>query len=379
MHAFAVAAVAVGDYMFPISWVPLALLKATPGIQTNPLMLILLELLVRQSTIKTPQVLQVLHFLTILTQSSRCSRMLAIAPLPSAVALVGAIVSSSKAARQAQCCGSQVEAMVQLLVEVAKHTLQLVYLMQSSSSDSGGSNAGLVGGVLGHSGALSGTSADSVAPASAAADGGRPLQQKQQQQQQQGGAGIGRVEGCSALMWAACHHLQSAEAMGKDVELEGCLQQDVKEVKQLLEALEVRGVYSQGSHTASTSSSSSSSTQMGLSTSKGSRKVGTSSEGPSNCSSSTTTTCSDDLRPDQSAGSKPPLADCLEATGRVMASLIQSWCCSNPQCGSLHGPTELGTALAGVCEGCKSVAYCSRGCQELHWPQHRRKCMGRYW
>ena len=365
--------------MFQIHRLPLALVKPTAGIQTDPLVYVLLELLVRpcsQSTV----VVQILHLMSLLTQPSRCCSMLAVAPLPSAVSLVGALVSSSKAARQAQCCGSQVKAMARLLLEVAKHTLQLVDLMQSSNSGSGGGNAGVVGDEVGDSGlALDVPAASADNPAAAAAGGGLPLQE---QQQQQGVLGTGREERRSALIWAACHLVQSAEAVGKDVELGGCLLQDAEEVKQLLQALQVNGVCSEGSRPASSSSSSSnssSSTRRCRCTSKRNSKLNTSSERSCSSATCTSNTCPGTLEPNHSACSKGPWAECAaELAGKVMASLSQSWCCSSPQCGTLQGPSELGMVLAGVCGGCKSVAYCSRRCQELHWPQHRKNCMDSY-
>ena len=119
--------------------------------------------------------------------------------------------------------------MVQLLLETAKHTLQLVELMQSGGSGGQSGNAGVVGDEGGQKGALevSGTSADNFA---AAAERRLPFQE----QQQQGAVDTGRDEWHRAILWGACHLVESAKTVGKNMGLEGCCQQEAKETEQLL-------------------------------------------------------------------------------------------------------------------------------------------------
>ena len=57
-----------------------------------------------------------------------------------------------------------------------------------------------------------------------------------------------------------------------------------------------------------------------------------------------------------------------------------SFCCNNPFCEMLTGPSELGLVLGkasgqerGVCKGCRVAVYCSRDCQEADWHRYHKE------
>ena len=44
--------------------------------------------------------------------------------------------------------------------------------------------------------------------------------------------------------------------------------------------------------------------------------------------------------------------------------------CSNPGCFN----AEDGQVAFARCGACKTKSYCSRDCQKMHWPEHKREC-----
>ena len=332
-------------------------------------------------------VIQFLHFLSFLTQPDRCSFVTLLADdslLCLAVPLVGALVSSSKACRLAESYQIEREAAGQLLLEIAKHTLQLAMAVVPQSRTSVRASAAAAAGTS--STALkSAVSAPALAVTSFSASsssGELAVTGGQAGQQELGSASLAgdREEGVSALLWGSCHlsisaarlMLQKADpdsgqAPSANVQLRPSQIEDVKAVQQLLQDLQ----YSSAEH--SSSSSSRSKHQAGCS--KGSSAgLGTT----YSATNSSTDSCANSTKQEQCRASSEkagPLSSLERVARRSMARVIQSCCCNNPECVALEGGSELGMVLGGVCGGCRSVAYCSRGCQELDWKEHRRTCM----
>lgn len=61
---------------------------------------------------------------------------------------------------------------------------------------------------------------------------------------------------------------------------------------------------------------------------------------------------------------------------QALGSLAISMVCNNPGCTNSSGPTELKLVKGSskTCSGCQVARYCSRGCQEQHWKQHKATC-----
>jgi hypothetical protein len=82
-------------------------------------------------------------------------------------------------------------------------------------------------------------------------------------------------------------------------------------------------------------------------------------------------------------GSLMSLSDstfCSKIKNYLSASAA-SFCCSNPSCMNLSGPSELKLVWGGAagrgggyCCGCKRVCYCSKACQRVCWGEHREVC-----
>ena len=365
-----------------MSEIPLKLLQPiSAGAQTDPLTFILLELLVRDAADSRLCVAQVLHFLSFLTQPDRCSCLPLLegdSLLGFAVPLAGALVSSSKASQLVMWhYRSEREAVVKLLLETAKHTLQLATAIvqhgkrdgEASAANVASSAAALVGTVI----------------STASSSGLQPAITGQQAGQHQllGSASLasGREQGVGALVWGACHLIVSAArvmlhkadiASGVKPPADANAQQlqDVEAVQQLLQDLQYS---SRKGSTRSTSSSSSRSKHQAGST-KGSR-AGLGAAIHSATSINTEGSCTQQEQCRTSGSNAGPSASLERVARRSMARVIQSCCCNNLECVSLEGVSELGMVLGGVCGGCRSVAYCSRGCQELDWKEHRKTCM----
>ena len=69
------------------------------------------------------------------------------------------------------------------------------------------------------------------------------------------------------------------------------------------------------------------------------------------------------------------------AGGRgILDQMPVSFCCNNPNCIALQGPSDVALVLGkagegrGVCEECKAAVYCCSKCQEGNWPVHKLVC-----
>ena len=73
-------------------------------------------------------------------------------------------------------------------------------------------------------------------------------------------------------------------------------------------------------------------------------------------------------------------AESLGCFARMVLSMVpMGFCCNNPDCKELGGLSELGLVQGpkgarGVCGGCGLACYCSRACQEKVWGAHRQVC-----
>ena len=73
-------------------------------------------------------------------------------------------------------------------------------------------------------------------------------------------------------------------------------------------------------------------------------------------------------------------AESLKCLARMVLSMVPvGFCCNNPDCRELAGLSELGLVQGpegarGVCGGCGLACYCSRECQEKVWGAHRQVC-----
>ena len=235
-----------------MSEVPLKLLQPCAGTQTDPLTFILLELLVRDGAESRLCVTQVLHFLSFLTQPDRCScvPLLAANDLLQgfAVPLAGALVSSSKASRLVMGDSTEQEAMGQLLLETAKHTLQLATAIVQDGKRDGEASAAANSAV---STAASGSAAASASALAGRAVSGAAVRGRQLWGQLGSASSAGdREQGVSALVWGACHLAISAanlmlrkadtangETAAANVQLRPSLREDVKAVQELLQDL----------------------------------------------------------------------------------------------------------------------------------------------
>jgi len=63
---------------------------------------------------------------------------------------------------------------------------------------------------------------------------------------------------------------------------------------------------------------------------------------------------------------------CLDKKYDEVKTITKMGICLNPQCNNNSGLVERSKTM--YCSGCRFVAYCSRGCQEAHWPMHREAC-----
>jgi hypothetical protein len=66
----------------------------------------------------------------------------------------------------------------------------------------------------------------------------------------------------------------------------------------------------------------------------------------------------------------------LQQLGLILAKFAVPYCCNNPSCRTVSGPTEQSTVggRSCICAGCLTARYCGRGCQRLHWKQHKPVC-----
>ena len=63
---------------------------------------------------------------------------------------------------------------------------------------------------------------------------------------------------------------------------------------------------------------------------------------------------------------------CLEKKYKEVKSIAKIGFCHNPKC-SLPGNKTVRSAMF-YCTQCRNVNYCSRECQEAHWPGHKQIC-----
>jgi len=66
----------------------------------------------------------------------------------------------------------------------------------------------------------------------------------------------------------------------------------------------------------------------------------------------------------------------LRVTGLACCSHPVAPMCNNPNCGYIHGDTELRlvTGKSCMCGGCRVAHYCCRACQQEHWEMHKPAC-----
>ena len=63
---------------------------------------------------------------------------------------------------------------------------------------------------------------------------------------------------------------------------------------------------------------------------------------------------------------------CLDDKYKEVKSITRMGICSNPECSLPRGKVERKGMLH--CIRCRKEYYCSRECQEAHWPRHREWC-----
>ena len=127
--------IAVGGQYLPLLSLPLEQLSPQPHLQTQPLQFLLLEMLLRCSSIAgdAPQLLQALHLLVTATHPSRCSPASVAASMADALPLLGALVSSSKVLAGVNWGLKVLPSVYKMLLLLAKQVCQLIEAFVANS------------------------------------------------------------------------------------------------------------------------------------------------------------------------------------------------------------------------------------------------------
>ena len=124
-------------YLVPVLAVPLGhkLLQQVPGVSSSPLLFLLLEMALRKATLPSVR-LQAMHLLELIMQPHRCKEIAAAGPAwPATLTLVGALVSSRKAARNSSWTDPTSLAMAARLLQLqVQHGVQICISWQDKVS-----------------------------------------------------------------------------------------------------------------------------------------------------------------------------------------------------------------------------------------------------
>ena len=359
MHVLLLSA-GVGIEHVQLSHVPFDAMNAVTGVSIYPTVFIILEIIARTTQSASTR-LQVLHMVSLLNYPAISNdAALGVSSVPALLPVLGAVVSSSKAAAQTRwLSGESACGTATFVLTVAGQLLQ---------------TAGLIVGKGGTT-----TGAYEV-----------PGEEQQHQQQQEGeedctdchkqqGQGGGRL-GAQSKQQVAWYHLEAAaqqwlQEMRPSLRLDGGrgqqLERWLKEPFWVFLWTGLLLVY----HATSMAFPWSMQRSLNMATSEVKwnlqQTVGIAADVLGYRSGAVLLA----VKELQNSG-----AESLGSFARMVLSMVPvGFCCNNPDCRELGGLSDLGLVQGlkgarGVCGGCGLACYCSRNCQEKVWSAHRNVC-----